>query len=326
MKDKLWFFGAFRRAHYDKPIANTFACPPAPTIPALVQVAPATRAPCEQGVSDEKMDNPVVRLTWQISPRNKFAAYMDRAHAPARPRDGQPDRSEHRVGGLAHADVRHRLGQVDVDGVVEAAARNRLLVQPRALRQRLSAGHRPAAARRGWYAGARKSDNSTGLLWNASSAQLGNYPGPDTTCTAALSYVTGSHNIKFGVDRPVGPLPPLEHRQRRSLSDLQERRAAARHRAEHAARGAGEPRRQRRRSMPRTVERRQADGQLRAALRLPTAAHRRRAGADRPLRELGRLQRHRPADVEATFRRDCRWSTTCRATARRRFASASTSS
>ena len=24
MKDKLWFFGAFRRAHYDKPIANTF--------------------------------------------------------------------------------------------------------------------------------------------------------------------------------------------------------------------------------------------------------------------------------------------------------------
>ena len=25
------------------------------------------------------MDNPVVRLTWQVSPRNKFAAYMDRA-------------------------------------------------------------------------------------------------------------------------------------------------------------------------------------------------------------------------------------------------------
>ena len=25
------------------------------------------------------MDNPVLRVTWQVSPRNKFAAYMDRA-------------------------------------------------------------------------------------------------------------------------------------------------------------------------------------------------------------------------------------------------------
>ena len=25
------------------------------------------------------MDNPVLRMTWQVSPRNKFAAYMDRA-------------------------------------------------------------------------------------------------------------------------------------------------------------------------------------------------------------------------------------------------------
>ena len=48
-----------------------------------------------------------------------------------------------------------------------------------------------------WYAGARKSDNSTGLLWNASSAQLGNYPDKYNVMTA-ISYVTGSHNIKVG--------------------------------------------------------------------------------------------------------------------------------
>jgi hypothetical protein len=34
---------------------------------------------CEQGISDEKMDNPIARFTWQMTPRNKFAAYMDRA-------------------------------------------------------------------------------------------------------------------------------------------------------------------------------------------------------------------------------------------------------
>ena len=59
--------------------------------------------------------------------------------APARPRDGLAHRPAHRVGDLEHADVRHRLAQVDLDAVVEAAARDRLLVQPRALRQPLSA-------------------------------------------------------------------------------------------------------------------------------------------------------------------------------------------
>ena len=78
-KDKLWFYGAFRHARYDKPIANTFVTPagvPYPTAYAQCAAAPGT---CEQGVSDEKMDNPIVRLTWQVSPRNKFAVYNDRA-------------------------------------------------------------------------------------------------------------------------------------------------------------------------------------------------------------------------------------------------------
>jgi hypothetical protein len=55
-----------------------------------------------------------------------------------------------------------------------------------------------------WYAGARKSDNSTGVLWNASSAQLGNYP-DKYNAMAAVSYVTGSHNVKVGVQDAWGP-------------------------------------------------------------------------------------------------------------------------
>ena len=53
-------------------------------------------------------------------------------------------------------------------------------------------------------AGARKSDNSTGLLWNASSAQLGNYP-DKYNVMAAISYVTGSHNVKVGLQDAWGP-------------------------------------------------------------------------------------------------------------------------
>ena len=48
-----------------------------------------------------------------------------------------------------------------------------------------------------WYQNVRKNDLSTGFLWNASAAQLGNYPDRYTVSTAA-SYVTGAHNVKVG--------------------------------------------------------------------------------------------------------------------------------
>jgi hypothetical protein len=60
MKDKLWFFGAFRRAHYDKPIANTFYVPgSAASVPAGFQQCLTGALSCDQGISDEKMDNPL---------------------------------------------------------------------------------------------------------------------------------------------------------------------------------------------------------------------------------------------------------------------------
>src|SRR5262245_20745017 len=78
-KDRLWFYGAFRHARYDKPIANTFLVPTSSVpFPQAYQQC-AVNGNCEQGVSDEKMDNPIARLTWQVSPRNKFAVFNDRA-------------------------------------------------------------------------------------------------------------------------------------------------------------------------------------------------------------------------------------------------------
>jgi hypothetical protein len=55
-----------------------------------------------------------------------------------------------------------------------------------------------------WYANVRKSDSSLGYLWNASSAQLGNYP-DRYNGAASMSYVTGSHNIKVGFQDTWGP-------------------------------------------------------------------------------------------------------------------------
>ena len=79
MKNKLWFFGAFRQAYYDKPIANTFQTDGSRPYPQAYAACAAAPGSCEQGISDEKMANPIARLTWQMSERNKFAVYMDRA-------------------------------------------------------------------------------------------------------------------------------------------------------------------------------------------------------------------------------------------------------
>jgi hypothetical protein len=206
MKDKLWFFGAFRRAHYDKPIANTFDLPAGANVPTAFKACLDNPSSCQQGISDEKMDNPVVRLTWQVSPRNKFAAYMDRAlrlrgHAMGANTDPATASVVWHTPTFATGSAKW-TSTVSSKLLVEAGfsfnrERYDNVYQPGIDQPRLSPG---------WYAGARKSDNSTGLLWNASSAQLGNYP-DKYNLSGAVSYVTGSHNIKVGAVDQYGPYP-----------------------------------------------------------------------------------------------------------------------
>lgn len=203
-KDTLWFFGAFRRAHYDKPIANTFVFPKGTNIPAAFKACLTPGSSCEQGISDEKMDNPVVRLTWQVSPRNKFAAYMDRA---LRLRG-------HAMGSLTDTNTASVLWHTPTFATGSAkwtsTVSSKLLVETGFSfnRERYDNVYQPGIDQprltAAWYAGARKSDNSTSVLWNASNAQLGNYP-DKYNASAAISYVTGSHNFKVGFLDSWGP-------------------------------------------------------------------------------------------------------------------------
>jgi Carboxypeptidase regulatory-like domain len=204
VKDTLWFFGAFRNAHYDKPIANTFVLPTNLSAPLAFKQCSTGVIACDQGVSDEKMKNPVVRFTWQMSPRNKFAAYMDRAmrlrgHAMGANTDPATAAVVWHTPTFATGSAKW-TSTVSSKLLVEAGfsfnrERYDNVYEPGLDQPRLS----PA-----WYAGARKSDNSTGLLWNASSAQLGNYPDKYNFMGAA-SYVTGSHSVKVGFQDAFGP-------------------------------------------------------------------------------------------------------------------------
>ena len=94
-----------------------------------------------QGMEDQWIHNPLFRLTWQITPKNKFTAYYDRypkfkGHemgALGRPGNG---------GGAARLAARallHRPGEVDVDRHQPPAPRGRLLDQRRVPVHRLPA-------------------------------------------------------------------------------------------------------------------------------------------------------------------------------------------
>ena len=62
IQDRLWFFGASRWNGVDAPTGGTFK----------------TAAHLEQGVDDQNIKSVQVRLTYQVSPRNKLSVYGDR--------------------------------------------------------------------------------------------------------------------------------------------------------------------------------------------------------------------------------------------------------
>jgi hypothetical protein len=197
IRNKLWFFGAFRQAYYDKPIANTFQTDGSLPYPQAAAACTISKN-CEQGVSDEKMANPVARLTWQISERNKFAVYSDRA---LRLRG-------HAMGSLTDPNTASVIWNTPNFSTGSAkwtsTLSSSLLLEVGTSfnRERYDNLYQPGIyAERGtaaWYRNARKDDTSTGYLWNASSAQLGNYP-DRYNIQGSISYVTGAHNVKFGV-------------------------------------------------------------------------------------------------------------------------------
>src|SRR5882672_3935208 len=74
LRDKLWFFVTLRQWSVDAPIGGTFVSDGTSGGFAACLKAPAS---CKQGIDDQKIKSGLARLTWQLSPRHKFAAYWD---------------------------------------------------------------------------------------------------------------------------------------------------------------------------------------------------------------------------------------------------------
>jgi hypothetical protein len=179
VQEKLWFLLAGRQWSTAKPVANTH------------------NADVSQGVSDERTNNTGVRLTWQMSERNKFSVFFDRAfrfrgHAMS-PGDDP-----------ASSSVVWHTPTFAIGGAKwTAPISNRLLLEAGFSfnRERYDNKYQPGIEQPygspGWYSNVRRVDNGLGTSWGASAYEYGNYP-DKYNAQASASYVTGSHHVKVG--------------------------------------------------------------------------------------------------------------------------------
>jgi hypothetical protein len=200
-KDKLWFFGSGRLFTVDKPILNVFWLPPGYKQADCISGVVA----CEQAVDDQKINSVLLRLTWQVSPRNKFSAYMDRLF------------KTRSLGDLVAGDDPGTAGirwnsPIYVTNTIKwtSTLTNRLLVEGgyssnlERYNNLYAPGIRKDYGSPEWFAGARRVDSILGTSNGASVYERGVYP-DRYNAQGSMSYVRGGHNIKVGFQDSWGP-------------------------------------------------------------------------------------------------------------------------
>jgi Carboxypeptidase regulatory-like domain/TonB-dependent Receptor Plug Domain len=188
IRDKLWFFAAARKQSVNEFVADAFY------------------PDGSQGINDQYVKNIGARLTWQINQKNQLSAYVDR--------------------------VWKFLGHADMSAGYDPATASRVWV-PSPLYQQsqakwtstlssrllFEAGYNQYQAQRNstyqpgvekpygspeWYAGANRNDTSRGTNTTAHPSGHQVLEPIRNFFATSLSYVSGSHNIKAGVQKGWG--------------------------------------------------------------------------------------------------------------------------
>ncbi len=184
-RDRLWFFGTARLWSVNAPIADTF------------------NDDGSQGIDDQKIKSALVRLTWQMSPKNKLSAYFDeidkyRGHAMSAGDDPET------------ASVVWNSPAYNTKAVKwTSTMTSRLLVEAgwSSNLEYYTTEYQPGIEKpRGtaeWFATTTRRDIDLVTRDRASDNQATQSPAR-YAMQASASYVTGSHNLKFGVQRTWG--------------------------------------------------------------------------------------------------------------------------
>jgi len=198
-KDKVWFFTSARYFSVNNFIPDTFYAPSGST-----QLdCQKGKVACDKGVDDQFIKSMNARLTWQISPRNKFSAYFDeidkyRGHDmqalydPGTAATVWNSPAYHTTSAKWTSPVTSRL-------LLEAGWSNNTENYTNEYREGIAQVRGTTA----WFANASRSELDLGGRKTAAPLQTTQSP-IRFAVNASASYVTGTHNIKVGFQRTWG--------------------------------------------------------------------------------------------------------------------------
>src|SRR5712691_7738104 len=184
-RDKLWFFGSYRNVGNNNIVANS------------------TYPDGSPGIYDQRVKNYTLRLTWQISPRNKLTVYDDYqtkyvGHLFTSGADVQ-FAAARRPPVLKYTDAVKWTSTVSNKLVFDAGFGTSV----NAYREGYQPGVRKEPFTPEWYAGASRVDITRNTTTTAAPPELGTYNFRYMLVSTA-TYVTGSHNLKAGLQWHIG--------------------------------------------------------------------------------------------------------------------------
>jgi hypothetical protein len=187
IQDKLWWFSAARRQY------------------AYNQIPDTRYADGSPGISEDKVKNLSLRLTSQVSPKNKLTAYVDRVSKEIG-HDMLAGYDPETAARVWEPSKLYQQAQAKWTSTLSSSAMLEIgYAQYQAYRHTTyEPGIEPAYGTAKWFASAVHVDSSTGRTWVA--APGGNYYlMPKRQFFSGIgSYVTGSHNVRFGVQNNWG--------------------------------------------------------------------------------------------------------------------------
>lgn len=216
-RDKVWFFASGRAWGVFAPVADTFVAPQGISYRNAVAGCRSGALQCETGVDDQTIESGMLRLTWQISPKHRIATYYDEIN-------------KYRGHGMNAGDDPNTSSQIWTSPIYNSSATkytgtlsSKLLLEAGfsfnyeqyVITNQPGVNKTPFSPE--WYANASRRDQNFAALTNGLANWGGRYPDRYNAMTA-LSYVTGAHNIKGGVQFNWGPY----ENTRETNADLQQ--------------------------------------------------------------------------------------------------------
>jgi hypothetical protein len=203
VRDRLWFYGSYRYQAVDQIVGDTQYAT-GPVTPANWWMPQTWNG--DPGISDQFVKNVSLRLTSQLNQKHKITTYYDRTYK-AQWHDlvaGQDPATASRVTDPAH------LVYYNAQAKWTATLTNKLLIESGysgVLENRTSYQQPGVDQERGtaaWFGRAAHQDVITGRSWWASADGLRGVFPARYAFSSAVSYVTGSHSAKAGVQYVFG--------------------------------------------------------------------------------------------------------------------------